>query len=85
MKSYFKTSTKFEKSKIGSNTLAKIFFFNAYLGNLFFHSVSKLNRWALKASACCSTVSRTIFQKQSETAKLKFLVVKRLDFTTVPL
>lgn len=46
-----------------------------YLGKLFFHSVSKLNLVALNASACCSTVSRTIFQKHSATAKLKFFVV----------
>ena len=52
-----------------------------YLGKLFFHSVSKLKRVALKASACCSTVSRTIFQKHSETAKLKFLVVTWVDGT----
>lgn len=29
----------------------------------------------LKTSACCSTDSRTIFQKQSATARLKFFVV----------
>ena len=29
------------------------------LGKLFFHSVSRLNLVALKASACCSTVSLT--------------------------
>lgn len=45
------------------------------LGKLFFHSVSKLYLVALKESACCSTVSRTIFQKQSATAILKLRVV----------
>ena len=55
------------------------------LGKLFFHSVSKLNLVALKASACCSTVSRTIFQKHSETAKLRFLVVIVAELTTPPL
>lgn len=45
------------------------------LGKLFFHSVSKLYLVALKESACCSTVSRTIFQKQSATAMLKLRVV----------
>lgn len=49
--------------------------FSLYLGKLFFHSVSRLNLVALKASACCSTVSLTIFQKHSATARLKFLVV----------
>ncbi len=44
-------------------------------GKLFFHSVSKLNLVALNVSACCSTLSFTIFQKQSLTAKLKFRVV----------
>jgi len=34
-----------------------------------------LNRFALNVSACCSTLSFTIFQKQSLTAKLKFRVV----------
>jgi len=45
------------------------------LGKLFFHSVSKLNLFALNVSACCSTLSLTIFQKQSLTAKLKLRVV----------
>lgn len=45
------------------------------LGKVLFHSVSKLNLVALKASACCSTVSLTIFQKHSATAKERFLVV----------
>jgi hypothetical protein len=45
------------------------------LGKLFFHSVSKLNFVALNVSDCCSTLSFTIFQKQSLTAKLKFRVV----------
>lgn len=42
---------------------------------LFFHSVSRLKRVALNVSACCSTLSLTIFQKQSLTAKLKLRVV----------
>ncbi len=42
---------------------------------LFFHCVSKLNFVALNVSVCCSTLSLTIFQKQSLTAKLKFRVV----------
>jgi len=45
------------------------------LGKLFFHSVSRLKRVALKESACCSTVSRTIFQKHSDTARLRLRVV----------
>lgn len=56
-----------------------------HLGKLFFHSVSKLNLVALNASACCSTVSLTIFQKHSDTAKLKLRVVHWWLFTTPPL
>ncbi len=55
------------------------------LGKLFFHSVSRLNLVALNASACCSTVSLTIFQKHSDTAKLRFLVVICDELTTPPL
>lgn len=39
----------------------------------------------LKASACCSTDSLTIFQKQSDTARLKFFVVTWCAFSILVL
>lgn len=39
----------------------------------------------LKLSACCSTDSRTIFQKQSDTARLRFLVVTWCAFSILVL
>ena len=41
---------------------------------VFLHSASRLYLAALKLSACCSTESLTIFQKQSDTARDKLLV-----------
>ena len=77
--------------KKDGTTVHNSFFHKLYLsssrnlGKLFFHSVSRLNLVALKASACCSIVSRTIFQKHSDTAKLRFLVVIWDELTTPPL
>ena len=51
-------------------------------GNVFFHSVSRLKRVARKASACCSTDSRTMRQNRSDTAMLRFCVVIWLGFST---
>ena len=73
--------TVYNPWKKDGTTVHNSFFHKLYLsssrnlGKLFFHSVSRLNLVALKASACCSIVSRTIFQKHSDTAKLRFLVV----------
>lgn len=44
---------------------------NVCLSNKFKHLINTL---PLKASACCSADAFTIFQKQSDTAKLRFRV-----------
>ena len=46
------------------------------------YSASRVQFAPLNASACCSTVSRTIFQKMSDTAMLRFPVVIWVGLST---
>lgn len=54
---------------------------NCFNSKLLFHFVFWSWCLPLKASACCSTDSLTIFQKQSDTARLKFFVVTWCAFS----